>query len=726
MAARDKMKKVVVTIQLYNKGSKDIMDFLHSKLLKLCLVVMLFVLSGCEMIIPSGRDVQGSPVEPIIAGEKDSQRERILEGRFSMLLPQIVIDEIKITDDGFRVMVSSANRLALLALDGRLLWEKVFDQPLARSAFTADGETVVAGTKDGKVSVIQDSEVLWEEDLALPLLNLNISDDGSRIMVAVASVMETEEKRVITFDGKGSMLWEKHFPRLLSAKMSINGKSSIVLSAEEERARLYFLDQEGKVLWEEEGFTTAEISQDGKYVAAVSAGMIHLFDRRGNKMWDYDPGVDINQLIMSRDQNYFLAYNHFGGGDDNLFYFDMEGELLWQKRIRDDSQVALSEVGQRIVVASWRHYSEDFTLVNVFDSDGRLRREIEVGSRIEKIALGSSGKYLAAGCDGGDVYILNLDRETLEEFAPRSEDVVYYTPSMYCGHADDEDNNRFYLYFYDENAMVLVPVSREAGDTRDVVRRAVEELVKGPRTDSYLVRTIPKNVSIGTDLEGSVLYVDLPGELEEIAGSTQGEGIINSLLLTATQFSGVDKVMFLVEGEKVEYFGDPGVYIAQPLESSKVKEEPPVLYLPYRSGFRYYLTPRGGDTLMFADEEKSDEKREKDEEEKAYILADNYFRETAGFLPSPVAVKGVEARDKEIVLDLSSSFLEVFERPEDPQLRARAGVILDGLTATLTKNLHKERIIITVEGKELPYLPGFAEEMPFYLQKPLCINPEYR
>lgn len=691
------------------------MEVLHSKFLKLCLVVMLLVFSGCETIMSSGRDVKGTPVEPITAGEKDSQQERILEGRFSMLLPQIIIDEVKITDDGHRVMISSNNRLALLDLDGRLIWEKAFDKPLAKTAFTPDGKTVAAGTKDGRVSVFQDSEILWENHLELSLINMEISDDGSKIMAAAADVLDTDNKKVLFFNEEGNIIWEKKMPRLLTAKMSSDGKSSIVLSAEEETVKLAFLKEKGEVLWKKTGFLTAEITQDGNHVAAVSEDKIYFFDRKGNKVWDYDPGVDISHLIMSQNENYLLAYNHFGGGDDNLFYFSTEGELLWQKRIRDDSQVALSEEGQRIVVASWRHYSEDFTLVNVFDSDGRLRREIEVGSRIEKIALDSSGTYLVVGCDDGDVFILNLDRKTLGEFAPRSEEVIYYTPSVYCGY-NDEDNNSVNLYFHDENAMVLVPVSRNVGNTNDIIRAAIEELVKGPKKDSYLVRTIPKSLKIGINLEDDVLYLDLPEELEQIAGSSQGEGIIDSLLLTVTQFSGVEKVKFLIDGEKREKFGDPGIHIGEPFESSKVKKASPVLYLPYRSGFRYYLIPREA-TLNINDEEK-------DEESKAYHLASKYFRKVTSFLPSAVTVKGVEIQEKVILLDLSSTFLELFKGPKDPQLRARAWVILDGLTASLTKNLDKERIKITVDGIEKPFLPGFTEEIQGYLYKPLCINPE--
>ena len=41
---------------------------------------------------------------------------------------------------------------------------------------------------------------------------------------------------------------------------------------------------------------------------------------------------------------------------------------------------------------------------------------------------------------------------------------------------------------------------------------------------------------------------------------------IEQIVFTATEFSTVDKVQFLIEGKVIEYLGSEGVYIARPLD----------------------------------------------------------------------------------------------------------------------------------------------------------------
>lgn len=675
------------------------------------LIILILFMSGCELTTME-KNMKDSPVEPLYAGEKVQEWEKILEGRLSLTNPQVVMNNVYVTADGSRALVSSEERVVLFDQSGKILWDKKFDQPLVNAVINSTGEILAVGDKTCGIYVFNEKqELIWETFLNKELKNLEVLDNGRYFMAASVDPEQPEKGIISLLDTWGKPLWEKKIPGLLMTITDSRGDNIAALAKEREQTMLYSFNQKGELLWEKEDYFTAAVSSDGRYTAAVSSDdKICLFDRQGETVWSCDPGVRVTQVKISHNGEYLLAYNHFGGSDNNLFYFNMEGKLLWQQRIRDDSLVSLSAGGERIVVASWRQYSEDYTLISLYDSAGRQRREIEVGSRAEKAVLSMDGGYLVLGCDDGNVYILNLNCEKMGEYTPFEEEIVYYVPAA---SEYQEDHTGINLYFYDENAMVLIPVTRSIRETkelrRELMRVTVEELVKGPKEKSYLVRTIPKEKDIRVNIKGTTVYINLPEELEELGGSAQYTGIINSLLHTVFQFPNVEKVRFLIDGEENDYFGDPGIYIGEDFVLDDIKKESPLLYIPYRSGFRYYLVPweiQPWDEL----------------ENIGLYLTQKYFQEAAGFTPFGVEVRSLEVKEDVIILDLSREFLKLFENPRDPQLKARGQVVIDGLTVTLTNNLKQNKLQILVEGNTISDFNGFNLSEP--LDKPLVINPE--
>ncbi|RQD73935.1 MAG: hypothetical protein D5R97_08690 [Candidatus Syntrophonatronum acetioxidans] len=679
------------------------------KFILLAIIMLLALLSaaGCQMSFSFyGKDTQGRPVEPYYEEEGSVNQGRSLEGRFSLLRSRVEVNNAAFTADGSRAIICSGERLVLLDQEGNLLWEKDFDESLLEAGWNNEGTFIAVGTREGKIYLVQEEEILWKKALPLPLEDIQVCPEGNCI-IALLTDREKEKGVIIFMDPQGKVVWRKEMPQIFKMDMSTEGDIMAFLAEEEKDYTLYAFNKEGEPLWEKEGYLTLDVSHQGNYIAAASGEEIRLFSREGKEVWSYEPGAKITQLKISEDGEYLLAYNSFGGGEDNLFFFNMEGELLWQKRIRDDSLVDLSEDGQRIVVSSWRHYSEDFTLINCFDSQGRLRREIEVGSRAEAMALCREGKKLVLGCDDGNVYILNLDRETLGEYFPAGEEVFFYVPSQTT---QENDDPRIDLFFYDENAMVLIPVSRKIGETNDLVQSALDELIRGPRANSYLVRTIPKGVDIEVKEEGNTLYINLPEELNRAGGTNYSLGVVNSILYTVSQFPVVEDVKFLVEGEEKDFFGDPGVYIGEAFDRRTIKKERPLIYLPYRSGRRYYLLPQE----VFPYGEREDN---------PLNITEKYFKETSNYFTGEVRVYNVEIKDEVIYVNLSQDFLELFKGIEDPQLKARAQVVLEGLTHTLAGNFEPEKVQIYVEGEKVTPYPGFLN-LNYPLNKSPYLNPE--
>ncbi|MDO9574692.1 MAG: GerMN domain-containing protein [Candidatus Contubernalis sp.] len=674
----------------------------------ICLFLICFIVAGCAFA-PTKKDAEGRPVEPLYAGEK-ADMEKVLEGRFSVLSHHNVnINDVNITSDGRRVLVSLRERTILLDGEGKLLWENNFDQNQVSTVFSCCGAVMASGDETGRVSIFIDNQLEGGKNVDMPVTKLDISDDGSRIMVMAKGSQGEEGKMVTLMDQQGNTLWEEEIPGLVSAEIESRGQKCLAQAVQEGTHKLLLYDGQGEQLWEKEGFQIAQLSHDGRYVTAMEGKGIYLFSSDGEMLWHRDLDLPVTEIKLSQNNRYILAYNHFGGGSDNLFYLDIEGKLLWKQKIRDDSVVALSADGQRIVVTSWRHYSEYLTLVSVYDVRGRLRREIEAGSRAVKTALSDDGGFLVLGCDDGNIYVLNLNRETVGEYVANEKEVVYYTPAD-RRKSLEENGTRINLFFYDENALVFIPVTRDVKQANNnLLRTALEELIKGPKVRSYLMRTLPKGIDIGIDIEGGTVLVDLPQELEQITGSTRSMGIIQSILHTAFQFPTVENIKFLVEGKEKDFFGDPEVYIGEEFSSLIVKKELPLLYIPYRSGFRYYLVPWEIQPSF-------------DNINPAYFLSQKFFQEAGSFIPCNVEIIDAQVNGDMITLDLSRDFLTLFENPEDPEFKARAQVVIDGLIISLTSNMKQNKVQFLVEGETItPRGFGYLVEPQ---EKPSYINPE--
>lgn len=106
------------------------------------------------------------------------------------------------------------------------------------------------------------------------------------------------------------------------------------------------------------------------------------------------------------------------------------------------------------------------------------------------------------------------------------------------------------LYFPCESSSVVVPVTRMVYANADV-NTAVLELAKGPSTQSPLERALPAGCGlIDVKLEDGVAKVNFTREFADLVQNSDGGRLaLKALVLTCTQFEGVNSVQVLVEGE---------------------------------------------------------------------------------------------------------------------------------------------------------------------------------
>lgn len=112
------------------------------------------------------------------------------------------------------------------------------------------------------------------------------------------------------------------------------------------------------------------------------------------------------------------------------------------------------------------------------------------------------------------------------------------------------------VYFSDEEAMYLVPETRKIevkeSDKIYLEKMIVEELLKGPKIETHF-DTIPKDTKLlSIKVDDKTAYVDFSKEFKENhpGGSTGEIMTVYSVVNSLTELDSIDKVVFLVEGQK--------------------------------------------------------------------------------------------------------------------------------------------------------------------------------
>jgi len=137
------------------------------------------------------------------------------------------------------------------------------------------------------------------------------------------------------------------------------------------------------------------------------------------------------------------------------------------------------------------------------------------------------------------------------------------------------------LYFPCESGSVVVPVTRMVYSRPDV-NTAVLELAKGPSTLSPLEGTLPAGCGlIDVKVEGGVARVNFTREFADLVENTDGGRLaLKALVLTCTQFEGIEEVEIFVEGEAY----DPGAGALSAPSFANVADDIIYNYIQAQSG----------------------------------------------------------------------------------------------------------------------------------------------
>jgi len=128
----------------------------------------------------------------------------------------------------------------------------------------------------------------------------------------------------------------------------------------------------------------------------------------------------------------------------------------------------------------------------------------------------------------------------------------------------------FFVRVNDEGKISFKSVLRPIPANTLPLLTSIRALIDGPRPgeiSAQLLSLIPEGTElIGARIEAGVAYLDFN---EQFRFNTLGiEGYrsqIEQVVYTATEFPNVQKVQFLIEGQRVDYLGGEGFWIGDPL-----------------------------------------------------------------------------------------------------------------------------------------------------------------
>lgn len=133
---------------------------------------------------------------------------------------------------------------------------------------------------------------------------------------------------------------------------------------------------------------------------------------------------------------------------------------------------------------------------------------------------------------------------------------------------DKIDFEKVTLYFANDNKKLVEETRRiEVKQNKSMELHIVEELINGPKSKKYF-KTIPQETKIrNIKTEGNICYVDLSSDfIIKLSGNPSQQNLaIYSIVNSLTNLKNVNKVQFLIEGEKTN-LSKESVDISQPLD----------------------------------------------------------------------------------------------------------------------------------------------------------------
>ena len=137
-------------------------------------------------------------------------------------------------------------------------------------------------------------------------------------------------------------------------------------------------------------------------------------------------------------------------------------------------------------------------------------------------------------------------------------------------------NAKLYFIDVDDSGRIsLQAVTRPIHFNDSPLTETLNVLLKGPvasELNQDLISLIPDNTRLlSVRVDNSIAYINFSEDFQFNSFGPEGHRAqLKQIVYTATEFSTVDSVQFLIDGKKLDYLGPEGVFIGQPLTRSSL------------------------------------------------------------------------------------------------------------------------------------------------------------
>lgn len=136
--------------------------------------------------------------------------------------------------------------------------------------------------------------------------------------------------------------------------------------------------------------------------------------------------------------------------------------------------------------------------------------------------------------------------------------------------AGDATARLFFIRVSDEGKISMKSVLRSVPAGESPLTTSIRSLIDGPRPGEIsndVLSLIPDGSElVGARIDGGIAFLDFNEQFRFNSLGIEGyKAQVEQIVYTATEFTTVDKVQILVEGQRIDYLGGEGFWVGGPL-----------------------------------------------------------------------------------------------------------------------------------------------------------------
>lgn len=323
--------------------------------------------------------------------------------------PEVLIYDFSIDRTGDSILFGlNTGKATLLDREGRIKWEKTFENDPLQTKITSCGNYIGIGTSGGALFLMrEDRNIIWEKELSNPIEHLSLSNTGNWLVSGSGD--EDGNYAINFFDLENNLEWEKKTGTLNKLFISTDDKYIVYTEKIHDTCNTVALDLKGNELWTADNTQLKAISGELLAVQDDSGDLI-VFDSKKDEKWRKKIGSDYFRAYFNFSGDRLMIFDEDAVNKDNLYYFNFRGELLWQKRISYNACLAFSPDGRSIIYSLGRgaQNQEPFSKLTVANDNGEIKSEFDITVQVEKIITAEKTERVFLAADNGAVYRVDL------------------------------------------------------------------------------------------------------------------------------------------------------------------------------------------------------------------------------------------------------------------------------------------------------------------------------